>query len=61
MNFSDGDTLACLEREIALRISVYGRRVAERKMSQNKADREIAIMQSIAEDYRKKIPELPFR
>jgi hypothetical protein len=46
MNFSDGEKLKALERDLALRKSVYARRVQEGKMSVGKADREIAIMQA---------------
>jgi hypothetical protein len=46
------DKLACLEREIKLRERVYPRWVGGGKMSQDKADREIAVMKAIADDYR---------
>lgn len=42
---------ACLEREIALRARVYPRRVAQGRMTQADADREIAAMRAILRDY----------
>jgi hypothetical protein len=56
MNFSDEEKLKCLEREIALRKVVFPKRIAAEKMSRNKADREIALMEAIADDYRKRVP-----
>jgi hypothetical protein len=50
------DKLASVEREIKYREYVYPRRVANKTMSQEKADREIAIMKAIADDYRKQEP-----
>lgn len=49
---SDDEKLACIEREIAMRMRVYPRRVESGRMKQAKADAEIATMQSIADDYR---------
>ena len=40
------------EREVAMRRTVYGRRVQGRAMSQEEADKQIAIMVEIAEDYK---------
>ena len=42
---------AAIEREIKLRERVYPRRVAEKKMTQKQADREIAVMRAILADY----------
>ncbi len=42
----------CAAREVAQRRRVYDRLVLQRRMSREKADREIAIMQEIVEDYR---------
>ena len=39
------DQIACLDREVRMRRSVYPRFVANGKMSQAKADREIATME----------------
>jgi len=40
-------------REVGYRKRVYARRVAAEQMTQAKADAEIAIMQEIADDYRR--------
>lgn len=45
--------IECVERELKLRRRVYPRRVAEKQMTQEMADREIAMMESIAEILRK--------
>lgn len=47
--------LACVEREIALRRRVYPTRVANKRMTQQLADRQISMMEEIAEDYRRKV------
>lgn len=41
------EMVAALEREIMMRQSVYPRRVADKKMSQARADREIEVMKAI--------------
>ena len=51
--WSAEEKLACAKRELVLRIRVYAKKVAEGKMSQEAAGREIALMSAIAEDYRK--------
>jgi hypothetical protein len=58
MTFTDDDKRAAAEREVKWRKRVYPRRVADRRMTQEQADREIAIMEAIAEDYRAR-SELP--
>lgn len=45
------EKIAALKREINMRKHVYAGRVAERKMSQDKADKEISIMVAILADY----------
>ena len=45
------EKIACLQREIDMRIRVYGRYMAEGKMSKSKAEREIEIMKAILFDY----------
>ena len=47
------EKIAELTREIAMREQVYPRRVAEKKMTQAKADRQIAVMRAILEDVRR--------
>jgi hypothetical protein len=54
-SISDQTKLDCIERELGYRRRVYPRSVANGTMSQSKADREIAIMESIAADYRAKL------
>lgn len=41
------EQLACLRREIAMRKSVYPKWVTLGKMTEEKADREIEVMQSV--------------
>ena len=55
MIFSDTDKLKAIEREIALRKSAYPRFIASGKLKQAVADREIAVMEAIANDYRIRI------
>ena len=50
--FTAAEKREAIEREIAMRRRVYPRWVDDRKMSQAKADHEIAVMVAIAEDYR---------
>jgi hypothetical protein len=50
--FTRAEKLAALEREIAMRKRVYPRFIAQNKMKQAEADRQVAIMEDIAEDYR---------
>lgn len=52
--FTDQQKREAAEREVKFRKRVYARRVAERRMTQEQADREIAVMSEIAEDYRAK-------
>jgi hypothetical protein len=41
------DQVSCVERELALRQRVYPRWVSERRMPQEKADREIQAMEAV--------------
>jgi hypothetical protein len=43
--------IAALKREIALRKSVFPKRIERHLMTQEKADHEIAIMEAILHDY----------
>jgi hypothetical protein len=52
---TDIDKLACLERELAMRRSLYPKWVASGRMPQTRADREIDVMEAIAADYREKV------
>lgn len=48
-----------VRRELSLRMSVYPRRVAERKMTREKADHEIACMERILEILSEGLPPEP--
>lgn len=50
--FTAADKAACAEREVTQRRRVYPRLVESRRMKQAEADRQIAIMEAIAADYR---------
>lgn len=52
--FSAEEKLEAIERELRFRRQVYPRRVAEKRMTQQLADRQIALFEQIAEDYREK-------
>ena len=56
--FTDEQKAACAEREARLRRQVYPNRVGVKRMSQQLADREIAIMDEIATEYRAKCSTL---
>jgi len=51
LTFTPEEKLACIEREIRMRLKTYPRWVAAGNMTQKNADREIAVMKAIAEDY----------
>jgi hypothetical protein len=51
--WTDDDKLKCAEREIAMRKGVYPKWVQSGRMKPEAAAREIAIMEAIAEDYRR--------
>lgn len=53
LKFTDQDKLAALQREVAMRKRVYPRWVESGRMTKAKAEREIAVMEAIAADYRK--------
>lgn len=42
-----GDMIGCVQREINMRVKVYPRWVALGRMTQDQADREIAVMRAI--------------
>lgn len=50
--FTETEKLKAVERELGFRRRVYARRVTEGRMTQAKADEEIAVMEAIAADYR---------
>jgi hypothetical protein len=53
MSYSAHDKLESIEREIRMRRRVYPGWIAAKRMSKEKADHEISVMEAIAEDYRK--------
>jgi hypothetical protein len=53
--FTPADKLRSVERELKYRRYVYPARVASLKMKKAEADREIAIFEAIAEDYRGRV------
>jgi hypothetical protein len=53
MTFTAQQKLQSIERELGYRRRVYARLVDQRKMNPETRNREIAIFESIAEDYRK--------
>lgn len=52
MNITAADKLQCAERELKYRRRVYGRLIERGKMTSREADRELALMEDIAKDYR---------
>jgi hypothetical protein len=52
---SDQDKLKCIEREIFLRLRVYPGLIRKGTMTSAGAEREIALMESIRDDYRAKM------
>ena len=51
-SFTAAEKFQCLLRESGLRKRVYPRLIEQGKLTKEKADRELAIMESIVEDYR---------
>lgn len=51
-DFTKTEKAECAEREVKQRQKVYGRRVEEGRMSAEFAAKQIAIMESIRDDYR---------
>lgn len=49
--------IECARRELRMRESVYPDRVAKRRMTQAKADHEIAAMRAILRDLEARYPE----
>lgn len=50
--FTAKEKAECAERELRLRERVYPNRVADGRMTQALADKQIALMAAIATDYR---------
>ena len=55
MTFTAQQKLDAVERELGFRRRVYERRVADGKMTQQLADRQIAVFEAIAADYQAKV------
>lgn len=51
--FTNTDKYECAQREVRQRARVYPRLISTGRMSQEKADRETALMKAIAADYEK--------
>jgi len=51
MSISNHDKLACVTRELRLRVRVYDRLISRGKMTATERDREIALMTAIVADY----------
>ena len=54
MPFTDTEKCEAAEREAKMRRRVYPRWIRDKKMSQAEGDRQIALMDEIAADYRSK-------
>jgi len=54
---SNLDKLKCAQRELALRRSVYPKRVKSGLQTQEKIDHEIAAMAAIVDDYTRLVTE----
>lgn len=52
MRFSAAEKLQCAERELQMRKRVYPGRIANHRMSEGMAERELQLMQAIVDDYR---------
>ena len=50
--YTTKEKLRAAEREVQFRRQVYGRKVAEGRMTKEEADRQIGLMIAIADDYR---------
>jgi hypothetical protein len=56
---SAADKMECAERELRYRRRVYGRLVDRGKMTKERAERELELMEAIALDYRALAAEEP--
>lgn len=48
------EKIRCIEREIALRMNVYPKRVAAKRMNEKTAKHELAVMRAILADYQRR-------
>ncbi len=44
---TNAELIACVKRELSLRMAVYPRRIADKKITQKKADHEIECMRQV--------------
>lgn len=51
--FTARDKQRCADREVALRVNFYKKKIAAGQMTRRAADREVDMMREIAEDYRR--------
>jgi hypothetical protein len=58
--FTPTDKLKVVQREVDFRRYVYPRRVADGKMRQAEADYQLAVMEAILEDCRKRLAPVAF-
>ena len=56
--FTLDQKIACLEREIALRKSVYWRKVSRMQMTREEAEHEAGVMRAILDDYKRQQVDL---
>lgn len=59
MEYSTDQKIACIEREIRLRRQAYPKWVAQSRMSQAIAERELGCMAAILADYQAQLPVEP--
>lgn len=59
MSFAPEDLAACAEREVRMRERVYPRWVGAGKLTQARADQELAMMREIARVLRAQVPAPP--
>ena len=57
MTLSAADKLACVERVLRIRKQTYPGYVARHRMTQKRADEELALLAAIVEDYRELLAE----
>ncbi len=53
-SITNEDKLKCVKRELAMRRNVYPKWVVSGRMKQEQADREIAVMAEVVEDYERR-------
>lgn len=53
--FMMDELIECAEREVRMREYVYPGRVKSQKMSQQKADRELALMRAIVRELQRRV------